>query len=333
MNRPRLLLGILLLLGFSNAAFYLWRTWGLITLHARDRPLSEVLRSIERQGHVVIRSQLDPVTLVRMDVDKVTLEEALETLAAVTDARWRLTYLVGDPAAVSGALGSLAAGQRLEGWKLLHYPLPPMSLEEAPVLNDPRADVWQVQPPKEQKLHAYLDAGARSVSAAFAVPESWNPDVLKPPHSGPVGRVTAQLARAAHGRCEEFIALQPDRRERGAEGRGERGEGEDRARGRDFNPAAMEQRALAEIEKLPPEKRASAKAEFEERKAFFSQLRDLPREERMVKMQELFERPEIQERYEKERSERDARQTPAQRMARAQRYRERKQQVISGSKP
>ena len=337
MNRSRLLLGCLLLLGLANLAYHFWRGWGVITVHAEDRPLAEVLRHIEKQGHVKIRSRLDPGTLVRVHLDRVSLHEALETLSAVTEARWRLTYLMGDAGAISGALGTMGAqgdGQKLAGWKFYHYPLPPMPGEDAPLLEDPRKDPWKVEPVPDGKLSGYLDGGARKVSAAFGVPEGWDPEVSRPPGSGPVGRVAAALAKAAGGRVEEFILLDTGRREKKGDDRGEAFSGEGgRFRGRDFNPEKMEQRVLAEIEKLPPEKQAVARAELEERKAFFAGIQNLSREERMAKFQEMFEKPEVQERFEKDRAERDARQSPAQRMARGQQYRERKAQALGGAKP
>ena len=333
MNRVRMLLGCLVVLALANFGYYQWRGWGVITVHADDRPVAEVVRAIEKQGHIKIRSQIDPGTLVRMHVDRVSLQEALETLAAVTEGRWRLTYLLGDASALSGALGTLATGQKPAGWKFFHYPLPPMPGEDAPLLEDPRKDPWTVDPVPDRKLSGYLDGGARKVSATFGVPETWDPEVQKAPKSGPVGSVAAALAKSAGGRIEEFVALEPSRREK-QENRGEEVSGDGgRFRGRDFNPEKIEQRVLAEIEKLPPEKQAAARAEMEERKAFFAGIQNLSREERMAKFQELFERPEVQERFEKDRSERDARQSPAQRMARAQRYRERKAQVLGGGKP
>jgi hypothetical protein len=334
MNRVLMLLGLLVLLALANFGYYLWRGWGVITVHAENRPVAEVLLSIEKQGHVKIRSQLDPTTQVRMHVDRVSLQEALETLAAVTDTRWRLTYLFGDAPALSAALGNLGAGQKLGGWKFYHYPLPSMPGEDAPPLEDPRRDPWNVEPVPDGKLSGYLDGGARKVSATFGIPEGWDSQVNPAPKPGPVNQVTAALAKAAGCRIEEFVLLETGRRERrGEEERGEvSGEG-GRFRGRDFNPEKIEQRVLAEIAKLPPEKQAAARAELEERKAFFAGIQNLSREERTAKFQELFERPEVQERFEKDRAEREARQSPAQRMARAQRYRERKAQVLGGNKP
>ena len=334
MNRVVMLLGGLVLLALANFGYYLWRGWGVITVHAEDRPVAEVVRAIEKQGHIKIRSQIDPATQVRMHLDRVSLQEALESLAAVTDARWRLTYLLGEAPALSAALGTLGSGQKLAGWKFYYYPLPAMPGEDTLPLEDPRRDRWEVEPVSDGKLSGYLDGGARKVSATFGIPEEWDSQVQQPPKPGPVNRVAAALAKAAGCRLEEFVLLETSRRERrGDEDRGEVSGDGGRFRGRDFNPEKIEQRVLAEIAKLPPEKQAAARAELEERKAFFAGIQNLSREERTAKFQELFERPEVQERFEKDRAERDARQSPAQRMARAQRYRDRKAQVLGGNKP
>ena len=78
-----------------GAVFYhLWANWGLVTVHSAKDPLSQVIRAIEKQGHVTVKTDLDPATPVHLNVDKVVVSEALETLAAATDARWRLTFIV-----------------------------------------------------------------------------------------------------------------------------------------------------------------------------------------------------------------------------------------------
>ncbi len=328
MNRNRWVAMLSLLL-IANVSYYVWRNWGLITVDSDDRPLGDIVRMVSKQGHVVVRSELDPATPVRMHVHKVPLAEALETLAAVTDARWRLQYLLGpDARTVAGAADSLSAGANLEGWKTLFYPLPPTG-EESGVPVDPRRDVWDVKAPGEATLQNYLEGAARSVSASFAVPETWNPAISSAPGSGQIGSVAPKLAKAAKGRLQELFLLTKRNRERGErppdEGPGTPSEG---GRFGGMNREAMEERMTAEIAKLPPEKRAAAQAEMEERRTFFASMRDLKPEERRAKMEEFMERPEVQDRMDKRNADRDARRTPAQRLQRAQKYRERKQQSL-----
>ena len=47
MPRLRILLPLLVALVVANVAWLVWSRWGLITIHADDRPLPEVIRSIE----------------------------------------------------------------------------------------------------------------------------------------------------------------------------------------------------------------------------------------------------------------------------------------------
>src|SRR5688572_2920028 len=86
-----LALAVLLLL-VGNILWHVVGNWGLITIHAENKPLAEIIRSIEKQGGATIRTDLDQTLPVRMHVDKVTLGEALETLSELTEARCRLAY-------------------------------------------------------------------------------------------------------------------------------------------------------------------------------------------------------------------------------------------------
>lgn len=319
---------LLLLTGYIG--WRVWSQWGLITIHAENRPLAEIIRSLEKQGGVIVKTDLDPATPVRMHVDKVKLSEALETLSTLTESRWRLTYVVGpDKGSIQNALGSFAARQKVEGWRLLSIPVPPIG-EEPLVLPDPRADPWEVKPAPEPKLQAYLQQAARTVSASFIYPENWNPDVSAPPKSGPIAKALPRLVNAAKGQHQEVFLLQ-----RGGRGGPDGGDEGDRPRfaafdGRGgFDRDAMEERIKAEINKLPPEKRAAAQQEHEDRKNFFEQMRNMTPEQRSARMQEFMEDPRNEERMDKAMAARDARRSPEQRAKRGERYRERKQQAMN----
>lgn len=341
MNRHRLLLSATALLVIGAVAHHIWANWGLITIHSEKEPLAQVIRAIEKQGHITLKTDLDPATPVRMNVDKVVVSEALETLAAVTDARWRLAFIVaGDKAAISTVVASLTAGQRPAGWKTAFVPTPPIG-EEPLIPPDPRHAVWTVADPAEPKVQAYLEAAARQVSAMFLYPESWNPDVTSAPKTGPVTKVIPRLASAAHGQSEAIFLLQkggggrPD----GAGARAEVAGGPDGGGasrlagiggGRGFDPAAMEERAKAEIAKLPAAQRPAAEAELAERKAFFERLKDLTPEQRRAKFEELMSDPSRQEKMEARTAAQDARRSPAQRLARSHGYVDRKAQVNGG---
>ena len=88
-------------------------------------------------------------------------------------------------------------------------------------------------------------------------------------------------------------------------------------------------RQLAEIQKLPAGEQAVAKAEFDEREKFFTELRTLPEEERRPKMEEYFNKPENQEKMADRRTRGEERKTPEQRLQKYQKYVQKKQQVVN----
>jgi hypothetical protein len=81
---------------FTRSCFF--SDWGLITVRVHDVPLAQVIKSIERQGWVTLYTNIDPATPISMDVIKVPLPEAMETLA------------VNIPPDNSGAGGAPAGG-------------------------------------------------------------------------------------------------------------------------------------------------------------------------------------------------------------------------------
>lgn len=332
------LLAVLLLIA-GNVALYFSRNWGLITVHAKNRPLSEVIRSIEKQGGVTIKTNLDQTKPIQMHVTKVALAEAMETLSAITEARWRLTYLVApDKGAIGGVLAGITAGQRPEGWRMHYVPAPPFG-PEPDVMPDPRKDPWEVKPAKEPTLQSYLQQASRNVAASFLVPDGFNPAVTSPPGSGPISKSLPQLVSAAKGKYEEVFLLQGERRDR------PEGEDRDRRRGDDgprfagnfgdggrppgggFDREAMEERIQNEINKLPAAQRAAAQQEHDERRKFFEEMRNLTPEQRDAKMQDFMNDPANQARMEDGLNARDSRRSPQQRKDRAQSYLQRKAAV------
>lgn len=345
MTRTRWIYLTLALLLVANVAWHLYSRWGLITVQVDNRPLAQVLRSIEKQGGVTIRTDIPGDTPVTMHVHLVNLHEALETLSAVTECRWRLAYVFGpDKGAIATLLGTVAAGQRPDGWKTASYPLPPVGDIEANLPPDPRADRWTVKDVPTKTAQDYLEQGARSVSAAFVFPETWNPAIASAPSSGKVSSVASKLAARAGGAEQEVILLlrgpqSPDVAETDDESprfnRGPRnwlsnkpGAGGSALAGLAAF-AGMEERVRAEIDKLPPVPRTAALAELEERKAFMLSLQGLTPEQRRAKFEDLMNQPGMQERMDQQRLDREARQTPAQRQARAQKYQDRRAQYLT----
>lgn len=334
MNCPRWLALAALALLVGNVAWYVWVNWGLITIRSDDKPLAEIIRSIERQGGVTIKTDLDPSVPVRMHVKKVTLAEALETLAALTESRWRLAYLVGpSKGEIASALGNMTAGQPTDGWKSLFVPVT-IPRSEPDVPPDPRADVWQVRPAKEPNLQSYLQQGSRSVSAAFIFREDWNPGVASVPRSGPVAKVVPRLTKAAHSQyAEVYFLRRTDRRPPTADENGLRRVSNDPEAEREQMREAMEERALAEIGKLPPAERAAAQQEFYDRMKLGESMRDLSREERLARFREYMDDPKNFERFEQIKSAHDARKSPQQKLKDARRYLDFKAQAKGGGNP
>jgi hypothetical protein len=350
MNRQKILISATILFVLSAIIYWVWSNWGLITVDVKDKPLSEVIRSIEKQGGIVMKTNMDATRPVSMHVRKVPLTEALETLASLTDSRWRLGYFFSpDSATVKGALETISTGKRPEGWKNFEVPLfgRPGSLDDQVIPLDPRHDTWAVNEPAEKTLQGFLQAAATGVSASFTCPEGFNPPVGKTPSSGEIRKSAPQLAKAAGAKVEEVFLLMgrplgvaeadggrnddfgpggggPPRGRGPGDGRG------DGSRGPNFT--LMRERQLAEIAKLPAAEQPAAKAEFEEREKLFTSVRELPEAERRAKMEEFFNKPAMQDRMAERRTSSEERKSPDQRLAKYQRYVAKKQAAKAGTK-
>jgi hypothetical protein len=320
----------------AEVGHYIWAHWGLITVHSKGQPLSQVIRSIEKQGHVTIKTNMDLTKPVVMRVDEVSLAEALETLSVVTEGRWRLAYFVGpDKSTVNVALANFTADQKNEGWRTVYVPLVAPVGEELAVLPDPRKDSWVVKTVQDATLQAYLTEAAKNVSASFLVPEGFNPAVKSPPASGAISSALPKLVSAAKGKYEEVFILQGSNRqaEGGDRERRDRGDGETRFAGNfggGFDRDAFEERIQNEINKLPPEERPAAQKEHEDQKQFFTALRDMSPEDRAKMMQQMMSDPNMQEKMDNASAARDSRRSPQQKAARANSYLQRLSAVHGG---
>jgi len=334
MNRQKTLIASTILVVLFGVIYWVWSNWGLITVDVNGKPLAEVIRSIEKQGGIVLKTNLDPAKPVSMHVYKVPLTEALETLASVTDSRWRLGYLFApDAATLKVALEAYgASGKRPEGWKNFDVPLFGRRGEEDEVVPmDPRRDTWNVQEPAEKTLQAFMQSAATGVSASFTCPEAFNPSVSKTPSSGQIRKAAPQLAKIAGAKIEEvFLLMGRPPSVANADGNREReddgiSDGPRRGRGGPGGPGGpnftlMRDRQLAEIAKLPPSEQKTARAKFDERSKFFESLRDLSDEERRAKMNEFMSNPENQDRMADRSMRSNERNTPEQRIAKYQAY-------------
>ena len=150
----------------ANIGWRWYSNWGLVTLDANRRPLSEVIREIEHQAHVTVATNLDPNTPVTLRLEKAPINSALEHLAVVTSARWRLGYaLAPDRAKLRAAVESWQAGGNPDD---LHWFDAPLGfamdfLQDTNIPPDPRTGIWNVKPAADNHLQAYLDEGSRDV--------------------------------------------------------------------------------------------------------------------------------------------------------------------------
>ena len=293
----RLLLTILAVLFLANLGYRLYTNRGRITVHADDKPLAEVIRSIEKQAGIRLQSSLPLDTKVTLHLRKVPLLHALEVLAATAQADWSIAYFAApDKPAIDSALAAIARGENPEGWK--RWSMPPVralaEMEGAP--SDPRTEQWKVKTPGERNLHAYLGQAATLLSAQFFAPAQWNPAIRSDPKPGQIRKVLPTLAKHAGGRSAEVFLLRGRREFRAVADRTPPREGTG-----DFSPQfrseppseerrkAMEERETAMIERLPKDKQAEARARAEERRKLFAEMATLSPEERRAKMEERME--------------------------------------------
>jgi len=343
-----LVLGILLIVRWIA-------NWGLVTIHAKDQPLAKVMASISRQGGVRTESSLDPSKLVTMDVVKVTPVEALETLAGVTDAGWRVVYLAAPTKiAINEAVISLKGTGKIENWDTSYYPSGGWGGEYGQAI-DPRSLAITMEG-KDPDLRKLLDEAAQKSGVMTALPKDWSPAVMIP-KTASVRHAVSTLVSSAHGNVAElFFLSERPRRGWGGGGLGDGDGGPDGSitaaaatqRPSDpplplpsvipaisethgattdsphANPAWIEQRQMAQIKKLPADKQAEAQKDREERKAFFDSLKGLSREERMAKIQDMMANSEMGQKLQDAQLVRQARQSAEKRIVRAMNYLNRK---------
>lgn len=295
-----------------------------------EAPLSKVVAAVSRQGGVQIVTNADLSMPVTLQLRRAPLFEALDTLAVRIDGDMRLTYLLApDRAKLAEAANGFAASNRITGWKVFSSGGGgTMVGETAP---DLRRVSFTPSAMEDSSLHALLNQAAQKTGVSFAAPEDWNPSIARLPKPASASASASNIAKAAKGRLREIVLISV-RSPRGEEGeRAERREGEGGGvmggGGGRGNPEWMAERAQAQIKLLPPEERAQAQADFDEMRGFFDSLRGLPPEERRAKMEEFFERPDVQERLEERAMNRDMKRSPKQRAQRFKRYLDRKEQA------
>ncbi len=301
---------------------------GLITLDFKNAPLSKVIASIERQGRVRIATNVPPDTLVTIQMQRAPLMEALETLSVRVEGELRAVF-VGAPTKIqaAAALEELKSGKRSDQWVVAWTPS--MGLGASPP--DPRLLAVKPEPGEKNDLQSALRQVAAKSGVMTAIPGDWNPPVKMPTKTAPASTLVKQLIQSSGGQVQEsfLIVAREDRGEGRPREGGGRWEGPRFSR-EGMNPEWMAQRVEAAIGQLPPEERPAAKEEFAAMKKFWEEVRALPDDQRREKMEEFFNRPEVQEKMEERTAARDARRSPEQRAQRYKQYIERRNQ---GGKP
>jgi hypothetical protein len=341
-GRVRILLGVAAVV----AAMLVWKWiagWGLVTIDADGQSLANVIRSIERQGGVAIATNLDPETTVSMAVYKVPVAEAVDYLAARTDARWSVAYVAGSGKEdVRAGVDALVAEERSEEFVVYSYPTWGMGMESE-TIPDPRAVAWSVSRSDDAVLASYLDQAAQKTGVTTVLPVAWNPAVAGTPTGGAAGKAITKLVKAEGGRVEEVFLLRISNRDRGGNpdsgggnrqqaaagggGRPERGPGDQQQPPRERpepNPEWADERVQAQIALLPEVERVAATEAYESVRDFFRRVRDLPEDQQRAAMEEHFNNPAVQDRMEERRAIRDEKQGPEKRADRYRRYVERK---------
>ncbi len=320
LNRTQILAIATALLLVYAVAYHIWAGWGLITIHAKQEPLDKVIASMERQGHAKIESDLPTDTPVTMDVTRVPLTDALETLSVATESRWRLLYFVaGDKSTLQSAELAWFGGQRPDGWKLLAFPTGNFfSGDDDTTPPDPRKDVWTPKTAGPAPLQSFLSDAAALTNAGFAYPQDWNPTVNSAPKPGKVESAVPKLISAAGGREDQMFFLS----KRGDRGPRTAGDASGPTIGNDLD--LMAEHMQAQIDRLPPDQRADAQANYNAQRAFMESLKDMSDDERRAAFLAHLQDPQVQQQIANRLDAGENRMSHDQRMQRMQNYVNRK---------
>ena len=332
---PRfLVLGVLALLLLSLVVTRWVKGWGLVTIHANDIPLAQVIASIERQGHVGVITSLDLTKPISMDVEKVSPAEALDTLSANLDADWRALFIVAPTKdSLAGAVDAMKASGYVDRWTRLFYPMPSLTGAGGEA-SDPRILAWKPEG-TNPSLASILDEAAQKSGAMIIYPSEWSPTTTTYPKEEPLRKALTTLATSVHGQSGEFFLLTKMNRWGGGEsnsdreGRAATDDGSNQRGPARMNPAWRKERFQAQIQSLPPSEQEEAVKMVAEMESIHNQLEGLPRNEREAKFRELAANSSMAQSMEDRRNLRDSKMSPQQRISKAVSYIARKQAMQS----
>ena len=327
MNRNLIFIASVVFLLVFAIVHHIWADWGLITIHAKQEPLGKVIASMERQGHARIETDIAGDTPVTMDVVKVHLTDALETLSVNTESRWRLLFFVaGDKATLKTAETTWFGGQKPDGWRMVSFGMGgnmfALGADDDSAPPDPREDVWTPRLAAPAPVQNFFLEAAQLTNAGFAFPETWNPTVKSAPPTGTVDRVVPKLVSAAGGREDQVFFLS----KAGRRGPRNADRGDGLTLGDDFrpDPDLLAARVQSQINRLPPDQRGEAQSNFDSWQAFRKSLEGMTDDQRRAAFQQRMQDPNIQAQMANRMDQSDARMSHDQRMSHFQNYVNRK---------
>ncbi len=209
-------------------------------------------------------------------------------------------------------------------------------------LIDPRLVLWKYSIEEDKSLQSTLYQGSVKTGALFASPVDWNPVVTGLPSSARVTDMAQAIAKASKGKVAEvfLVYVRPDAPPGGDE-EGSRwrppvtiftpAPGGPVGPARPFRPEWLTERTENQIALLPPDQKAQVQKDMEEMRAFRDSLRGLSEEERRAKMEEFFNRADVQERMDERASQRESQSSPQQREARFRNYVQRREAAKSAN--
>jgi hypothetical protein len=317
-NRTKALVSATVFLLVFAIVYYIWANWGLVTIHAKNEPLSKVIASMERQGHANIQTDMSGDTPVTMDCVKVPLTDALETLSTVSDSRWRLLFFVaGDKATLKAGESSWFSGQQPDGWKMISFSMGGMGSNISALVADdsydtpldPREDVWTPKQAAPAPVQSYFVEAASLTNAGFAFPGDWNPSVDRMPPAGKITKSVPKLISYAGGREDQvFFLSQNGRRPTTADN--SQNQGDDLRP----DPDLIAERTQNEINRLPDDVRQEAQRNFDTQRAFWDSLKNMTDDERRQALQQHAQDPQVQDMIAAQQDSRDGRMNHDQRM-------------------
>lgn len=337
MNRQKLLLFTIGLLGLVWLGIWIHSWWGTITLDYENKPLQVVLQSFTRQSGLPVVTDLDRNKPITIHVIRAPVSEALDALQAVAESRGRLLYLAApNNSQLEKALSLLPGKLEATEWKTIEYRLPFMflgGLEDLPRWGDPRKQTWNPPTPKDSSLVSFLENAAQTTDIRIILPAGWNPKIEKSVSSGPIASALPSLTRIAGGTGKMFFLLPGPRPDRGPESESaDRSVSSDSWRrrwseGPQLPPEAFAIRQQARLSGLPADQTKEAQASIDESVKQYKEWLSLPPEEQEKKMQEILQDPSRQQRG-SDRFMRGMRMmSPQQRAQRYTRYNARKEAV------